>query len=130
MIRKSQRRRSPRRSVKPPTSGHHPRPTLPKHNQGEHLTIPGVDRYWMLITPRAGSLFHAVFQVTRRPRVQWALSASRATLSDVIRDVAKVWVVRIHCSTRGGQAQGRRTVPTKPLIDDCALLLEVKGGPG
>src|SRR6516165_3439022 len=32
---------------------HHPRPRSPKHNQGEHLTIPGVGRYWMLITPRA-----------------------------------------------------------------------------
>src|SRR6516165_7126141 len=40
---------------------HHPQPRSPKHNQGEHLTIPGVGRYWMLITPRAGSLFHAVF---------------------------------------------------------------------
>src|SRR5215472_9072332 len=42
---------------------HHPRPRSPKHNQGEHLTIPGVGRYWMLITPRAGSLFHAVFHL-------------------------------------------------------------------
>src|SRR5215471_7093432 len=40
---------------------HHPRPRSPKHNPGEHLTIPGVGRYWMLTTPRAGSLFHAVF---------------------------------------------------------------------
>src|SRR5215472_1111491 len=38
------------------------RPSSPKHNQGEHLTIPGVGRYSMLITPRAGSPFHAVFQ--------------------------------------------------------------------
>src|SRR6516162_4814309 len=45
---------------------HHPRPRSPKHNQGEHLTIPGVGRYSMLITPRAGSLFHAVFQSSRR----------------------------------------------------------------
>src|SRR5262249_59387080 len=45
---------------------HHPRPRSPKHNQGEHLTIPGVGRYLKLITPRAGSLFHAVFHRRRR----------------------------------------------------------------
>src|SRR5215472_11288014 len=50
---------------------HHPRPRSPKHNQGEHLTIPRVGRYWMLITPRAGSLFHAVFH-------QFATQGARA----------------------------------------------------
>ena len=38
--------------------------------------IPGVGRYSMLITPRAGSLFHAVFQpgtpqIVRRPMQQF-----------------------------------------------------------
>ena len=31
--------------------------------------IPGVGRYSMLITPRAGSLFHAVFQRTGKKSV-------------------------------------------------------------
>src|SRR3979411_960632 len=40
--------------------------TLPRYNQREHSMIPGVGPYSALITPIAGSLFHAVFQA-RRP---------------------------------------------------------------
>jgi hypothetical protein len=36
--------------------------TLPRYNQREHSMIPGVGPYSALITPIAGSLFHAVFQ--------------------------------------------------------------------
>src|SRR5215472_5626577 len=42
---------------------HHPRPRSPKHNRGELLMIRGAGRYSTLITPTAGSLFHAEFQI-------------------------------------------------------------------
>src|SRR5262249_8904222 len=61
---------------------HHPRPRSPKHNQGEHLTIPGVGRYWMLITPRAGSLFHAVFHCHSLPFDRSALTHWRQRLGE------------------------------------------------
>src|SRR5262252_5558275 len=71
---------------------HHPRPRSPKHNQGEHLTIPGVGRYWMLITPRAGSLFHAVFQPL------WRVSAGN-------------WLgVQRECLFQEGTCSRRRTI--------------------
>jgi hypothetical protein len=41
--------------------------------------IPGMGRYSMLITPRAGSLFHAVFQSTAR-RCEGLCHANQAIL--------------------------------------------------
>jgi hypothetical protein len=56
---------------------------LPRYNQREHSMIPGVGPYSTLITPIAGSLFHAVFQIIAASRIRdlttgWRICPPRA----------------------------------------------------
>jgi hypothetical protein len=101
--------------------------------------IPGVGRYSMLITPRAGSLFHAVFHTTVRP--SWAQEtghdskAPRSTrvaalrARDPLRSCRLIcWEGRLACSSLMKPVSFRYFAPR--TVDDALDLLATHGEEG